>query len=88
MKSLVRPISKNLIRLLSDKLKIDREVMKRTLSLPFIYQQFVNAKWDLNKVWENNRNIYQQLYIYARQFKKQVRRVINDKPFREELSQR
>ena len=77
MKSLVRPISKNLIRLLSDKLKIDREVMKRTLSLPFIYQQFVNAKWDLNKVWENNRNIYQQIYIYARQFKKQVRREEN-----------
>ena len=58
MKLLVRPINKALIRLLSDKLKIDREVMKRTLSLPFIYQQFVNAKWDLNTLYKNNKNIW------------------------------
>ena len=77
MKLLVRPINKALIRLLSDKLKIDREVMKRTLSLPFIYQQFVNAKWDLNTLYKNNKNIYRDIYIYSRKFKKQVRRELN-----------
>ena len=77
MKLLVRPINKALIRLLSDKLKIDREVMKRTLSLPFIYQQFVNAKWDLNTLYKNNKNIYRDIYIYSRKFKKQLRRELN-----------